>query len=351
MRIFFNGILPGFVLVSVLGFAACGKKEAGNSAAPGGPGAPVMKLSAIVLNSSTLSSNLIAPGTVMAEQQVNVQTEISGKVVRIGFPEGGHVSAGQVLVKLDDSELRAQYEKASAQLLLAQSQEKRIHEQADAGAVSAQEYDQVRAQLEAAKGDAAMIKAQLDKCEIKAPFAGEAGLRKVEMGAVLQPGTQVTSLQDLRSYRIEFSLPENQAAGVYKDMTVLFNVAGREDTLRASVFAIEPGVDPDTRLLKMRARCAPPKGGLRPGAFATVQVPLRESAALWVPAQAVVENARGTNVWRVREGKAELHPFKAGTRTPEAVEAKQGLSAGDTVLVSGLMQLKPGASVNPVFTP
>ena len=333
-------------IVSFLSLTACGKKDAA-SVRPSG--VPPAKLAAIILHASTITSGIATTGTVLAEQQVDVQAEISGKVVHIGFPEGGHVSAGQVLVKLNDSELRAQFEKASAQLQLAEAQEKRMKEQADAGAISAQQYDQIHAQLESARGDAALFKAQLDKCEIKAPFAGEAGLRKVELGMVLQPGTKVTTLQDLHSYRIEFSIPENQMAGVHTGMSVNFTVAGRADTLSASIFAIEPGVDPDTRLLKMRARCAPPKGGLRPGAFASVVLPLQETAALWVPAHAVVESARGTQVWRMREGKAELQVFQPGTRTPEAVEVKQGLSAGDTIMVSGLMQLKPGAAVNPIL--
>ena len=348
--------LAGFFLLSSLtslGLTACGKKEAANGAPGGaGPVPPPAKLAAVVLNVSAASSGIATTGTVLAEQQVEVQTEIAGRVTRIGFPEGGHVSAGQVLVKLDDSGLRAQFRKASAQLHLAEAQEKRMKEQTDAGAVSAQEYDQVRAQLESAKGDADLLKAQLDKCEIKAPFGGEAGLRKVELGAVLQPGTRITTLQDLRSYRVEFSIPENQAAGVDTGMPVTFTVAGREDTLSAVIFAIEPGVDPDTRLLKMRARYDSPKdgkSGLHPGAFASVVLPLREHSALWIPAQAIVESARGTQVWRVHEGKAELHVFQPGTRTPEAVEVRQGLSAGDTVLISGLMQLKPGAAVNPIL--
>ena len=338
-----------FLFLSVA-LSACGKHEAA-SGAPAGAGAAPAKLAAVVLNASTTTSGIIATGTVLAEQQVDVQTEIAGKVVRVGFPEGGHVSAGQLLVKLDDAQLRAQFEKASAQLLLAQAQEKRLHEQSEAGAVSAQEYDQAQAQLASAKADADMIKAQLDKCEIKAPFAGDVGLRKVELGAVLQPGTMITTLQDLHSYRIDFSVSENQAAGVRIGMPVRFTVTGREDTVDASVFAIEPRVEPDTRLLKIRARCQSPKGGLRPGAYARVELPLHEKAALWVPAQAIVESARGAQVWRVREGKVALVVFKPGTRTPEAVEAMEGLSAGDTILISGLMQLKPGLPVNPEIIP
>jgi membrane fusion protein (multidrug efflux system) len=337
-------------LFLLAGLIACGKREAaaGNS---GAAAAPPVKLSAVVLNAAAVSSGITTTGTVMAERGVELKTEISGRVIRIGFNEGGSVSTGQILIKLDDAELRAQLEKARAHVLLAQTQEKRLKEQVDAQAVSQRDYDAARADLQTAQAEADLAKAQLDKTEVRAPFGGSAGLRQVDLGAVLQPGTVVTMLQDLHSFRIEFSIPEDQASGVHAGMPVRFTVAGREDTLSASVFAVEPGVNPETRLLKMRARCASPKGGLRPGAFARVELPLHENSALWVPAQAVVEGARGTQVWRVREGRAGLTVFQPGTRTPEAVEAKQGLSAGDTILISGLMQLKPGASVNPSVVP
>ncbi len=335
-----------YCLVAGFGLLACNRHAADSGEAKARGGAPEA-LAAVVLNAATVTSNVIATGTVLAEHQVDVQTEISGKVVHIGFPEGGHVAAGQELVKLDDSELRAQYEKAKAQLLLAQVQEKRMQPQFEAGAVSQQDVDQARAQLESAQADAALIKAQLDKCEIRAPFAGDVGLRLVELGSVLQPGTKVTTLQDLHSFRIEFSVPEDQTAGVRIGLPVKFTVTGRKDTLNATIFAIEPALDPSTRLMTVRARCPAPKGGLRPGAFATVEVPVHATQALWVPAQGVVESSAGSQVWLVRDGKAKLQVFRPGTRTPEAVEAVQGLSAGDTVLVSGLMQLHPGIPVKP----
>jgi len=335
--------LAGVALVSLLGLSACKQKAADAQTQGHGP----VKLSAVVLNASTVSSGIITTGTVLAEQQVSVQSQAMGMVTRIGFPEGGHVSKGQVLVQLDDSQLRAQLEKAQAALDLAQVQEKRVKAQADAGAISQQDYDSAEAQLASAKSDVDLLQAQLAMCQIKAPFSGEAGLRQVELGVMMQPGNVVTDLQDMSSLRVEFSVPEDEAPGVHVGMPVHFTVTGRQDTLTASIYAIEPGLDTLTRLLYMRARLAPPKGGLRVGSFATVVVPLQENAALWVPAQAVVESAQGSQVWLVKDGKAVLQIFTAGTRTAESVEATGGLAAGDTVLLSGQMQLKTGAPVTP----
>jgi membrane fusion protein (multidrug efflux system) len=334
----------GLALFSSFGLMACEhQKDGGASAAQGGA-----KISAIVLNPSSVSTGLITSGTVLAEQQVAVQSQIMAQVTEIGFPEGGRVCQGQVLVKLDDSELKAQLEKASAALDLARAQEKRFSAQADAGAVSQQDYDSAKAQLESAQADVDLLKAQLVKCEIRAPFSGEVGLRQIELGMMLQPGSMVTTLQNLRSLRLEFSLPESQISGVRVGLPVRFTVSGRSDTLSAAIYAVEPGLDTLTGLLKVRARFAPPeKGSLRVGAFATVILPYEENSALWVPAQAVVESAQGSQVWLVQGGKAVLKVFTPGTRTAEAVEATQGLAAGDTVLLSGQMQLHPGTPVTP----
>jgi membrane fusion protein (multidrug efflux system) len=340
------------ILVFSTALVACNGADKAAAGKPGGPGGAAMgpaKLPAIVLGASSAQASIAVPGTVLAEQEVQIQAEIAGKVTEIGFREGEPVRAGQILVRLDESELKAQWQGAEAALLLAKSRNRSVQEDYKSQAVSRNEFDAAEAELKTAAAAAALAKARLDKSRIMAPFAGVAGLRGVDMGTMLHAGTPVTTVQDLRSFRVEFSVPENQAAFVKQGLKVRFTVAGREDTLTAAVFAVDPGVDPGTRLLRARARLVPPPGGLRPGAYARVELPLRESNALWVPAQSVVGSARGAEVWRIRGGVAELAVFQAGTRTPESVEAVQGLSAGDTILISGLMQVKPGIPVQPVL--
>ena len=363
VRIRLTGHLLAVSFLLSLGLSACGGDGAagkdkgaapGGAAAKGGPGAMgPAKLPAVVLASSSASPTISVPGSVMAEQEVEIRAEIAGKVTQIGFREGEPVKQGQILVRLDEAELKAQWEGADAALLLAKSRDRRAQEDFKAQAISRNDYDEAQAQLKTAAAAAALAKARLDKCRITAPFSGVAGLRGVDMGAMLQAGASVTTVQDLRSFRVEFSVPENQAAFVTQGLKVRFTISGRPDTLSAAVFAIDPGVDPGTRLLRVRARTAPPSakqgGTLRPGAYARVELPLKENNALWVPAQAVVGSARGAQVWRIRGGLAELAVFQAGTRTPEAVEAVQGLSSGDTILISGLMQVKPGMPVIPVL--
>lgn len=347
------------VFASSLLFAACGDKQAapagGPPGAPGAAGAPppAPRLAAIVLHTAPAAGGLTATGTVLAEQEVNVQAEISGKVVKVGFREGEPVTAGQILVELDGAELKAQFDRAEANLLLAKTRAERATQDFKVEAVSRNEYDLAMASHKTAAAEAALAKAQWEKTRIRAPFSGNAGLREVELGAVVQPGTRVTSLQNLSSLRVEFAVPERQASRVKSGQAVLFTVAGTADTLSASVYAVESRIDPDTRLVRVRARAAnaalATRAGVLPGAFARVALPLRGDAALWVPAEAVVQSARGSQVWVARGGVAEPRLFTPGLRTADAVEAVAGLVEGDTIFVSGLMQLRPAAPAIPVL--
>lgn len=343
---------PVLVLSVLTGIAltACGGegKTAGKEGkgAPGA-GAPPARLAAIVLSSGSTASESSVPGTLLAEQQVDIQAEISGKVTHIGFREGEAVKAGQVLLRLEDQELKARADQADAALMLARTREERTRQDLKAQAVSQGEYDQAAAELKTARAAAALANAQWEKTYLRAPFAGVAGLREVDLGAVVAPGARLTTLQNLSALRLEFSVPEKQSATMKPGLAVRFTPSGSSDTLTAKVYAVESRLDPGTRLLRVRARSENPGRRLLPGGFARVELPLRDDTSLRVPTQAVVQSARGPQVWIVRGGKAALQVFTAGERDAESVRVADGLSAGDTVLVSGLLQLRPGADVIP----
>jgi membrane fusion protein (multidrug efflux system) len=356
-------LIPLAVLAVALATTAVGCND--KKAAPGAPGGapaagpragapsmPPAKLPAAILRRTPASASLNAPGTVLAEQEVAIEAEISGRVVKLGFREGGPVTAGQVLVELDGAELKASAERAEATRLLAKTRADRARRDFAAQAVSQEEHDRVIAEWKAAEADAALARARWEKTRLRAPFAGTAGLREVELGAVVQPGARVTTLQNLASLRVEFSVPERSAGQVKPGMKVSFTVSGSPDTIPAEVYAVESRVDAETRLLRVRARSPPAAGrGVPPGSFARVTLPLRADSAVWIPAQAVVQSARGAQAWRVRGGVAELAPFVPGARDAKNVEAVSGLVPGDTILVSGLMQLRPGTPVIPVVSP
>jgi membrane fusion protein (multidrug efflux system) len=357
-RVFPSAVLS---MILLLGLSGCGESKSASGApaagkpGPGGPAGagapPPARIAALILAPSLSgSAGATVPGNVLAEQQIDVQTEISGKVAEIGFREGEPVKAGQLLVRLDDTELKARLQQADANLMLAKTREERLRQDLKAQAVSQGEYDQVVAELRTAQGGAALARAQWEKTHLRAAFGGVVGLREVELGSVVQPGARVTTLQNLKTLRVEFTVPEKQADAIRNGMKVRFTAAGSIDTLEATVYAVESRIDSDTRLLRVRARCTAPKGRVLPGSFARVELPVRTDASLWLPAQAVVQSARGSQAWRVRGGIAEPVVFIPGVRDAQNVEVLSGLEAGDTILVSGLMQLRPATPVVPVVT-
>ena len=350
-----SALSPLFVgcLILSIGLSACGGDDAAAKAKGSGPGGapPPARLAAIVLApSSSQSAGTSAPGTVLAEQQVDIQAEISGKINFVGFKEGQPVKAGQILIRLEDSELKAKAEQAEARLMLARTREERARQDFKAQAVSQGEFDQFSAELKSARAEAALARAQWDKTFLRAPFAGSAGLREVDLGSVVQPGTRLTTVQNLNSLRVDFSVPEGQARLIRSGMKVRFTAAGTTDTLDAAVYALESRIDPDTRLLRVRARSENAAGRVLPGSFARVELPQNHDSSLWIPTQAVVQSARGSQVWTVKGGVAMLKVFMPGTRDAQSVEALSGLDVGDTVLVSGLMQLRPATPVIPVVS-
>jgi membrane fusion protein (multidrug efflux system) len=345
----FFRLFAGSALLS-LGLSACGGDESGKPQGAGPAGAPPpARLAAIVLApSASQGSGVSAPGTVLAEQQVDIKAEIAGRITLIGFREGHPVRAGQILIRLEDAELKARSQQAEARLLLARTSEERARQDFKAQAVSQGEYDRVSAELKSARAEAALARAQWEKTFLRAPFAGSAGLREVDLGAFVQPGVRLTTVQNLKSLRVDFSVPEGLARAIRPGMTVRFTAASAPDTLSATVYAVESRIDPDTRLLRVRARCENQDARVLPGSFARVELPARADSSLWIPTQAVVQSARGSQVWTVQGGQAVLKVFRPGTRDAQSVEAVSGLSPGDTVLTSGLLQLRPGAPVIPV---
>ncbi len=327
-----------------------GGSPAGAPAAkPGGPaGAPPTKVTGLVLRSQVFSAPLSVNGTLLANQEVEVRSEISGRVERIDFSEGKAVRAGQVLVQIDDAEVRANFQRAQARLKLAITQEARIKQQLDAGAASAKDFDQASAEKSQAEADAALLKAQLAKTQIKSPFPGVAGLLPLYRGAFVQPGTRITTIQDLSRMKLEFSVPEQESWRVRQGLPVHFLATGRTDTLSAEIYAMEPRLDESTRALVVRAYVKTPKQGMNliPGAVSEVILGGGDGdSALVVPPSAISMAGAGAMVFLAQGGKAVPRPVRLGGRLPVAVQILSGVNAGDTVIVSGTMSLRPNASI------
>lgn len=293
-----------------------------------------------------LAETLATTGTIYADERVEVVSEIAGKVERILFDEGKRVAAGDVLVEMDDSELAAERERIAARLELAERRAERQQQLYRDGLISDQEYETAATEADALRAELRLIDARLAKTVIRAPFAGVVGLRRISEGAYVSPQTRVTTLLDVDPVKLEFAVPERYAGDFRPGRTVEFQVAGAGGPRGATVYAVEPSVDPETRTVPVRATSPNPDGVLLPGAFADVTLAIREVPdALTVPSIAIIPELGGKKVWVVAGGTAEPRPVETGIRTGDRVEVTRGLEAGEQVIVTGLQLVRPGMAV------
>lgn len=293
-----------------------------------------------------LEELLITTGTVLANEQIDLVSEISGKVEEILFREGSVVEAGAVLVKLDTSTLSAERERARHRFELVQRQEARQQELLDEGLISEDEYESTLSQLNVLQAELLLSEVELEKAEIRAPFSGIIGLRAVSLGSYVSSQTRLTTLQDIDPVKVEFSVPEAYARDLAVGDPVRFRIKGLDDEFLGRVYALEPAIDLETRSLTLRATAPNPEGTLLPGAFAEVRVAVREvSEALSVPAIAVVPELGGKKIFVLEEGLAQPRVVETGIRTDTRVQITRGLEPGERVIVSNIPRLRAGIAV------
>jgi membrane fusion protein (multidrug efflux system) len=299
-----------------------------------------------VVTPEPLAETLISPGTLVANERIEVVSENAGLVQKIHFDEGARVEAGALLVKIDDRELITERNRVSARLELAQRQARRQRELHHQGLISDDELEVADTAEDALEAELAQIEVRLAKTEIRAPFAGILGLRRVSEGAFLSPQTRIVTLVQSDPMKLEFAVPERYATRYRPGDSVTFRVEGIEGERRASIYAIEPSVDPATRTVPMRATTPNADGRLLPGTFADVSVAVREvAAALTVPSIAVVPELGGKKLWVLENGAAQPRQVETGIRTGDRVEIVRGLHAGESVITSGIQILRPGLPV------
>lgn len=326
------------------GPGAAGGKGAAPAQGGKGPAAPAVPVTAKVLRPGRLDNSIASTGNILANEEVEIRSEVQGKITRISFKEGSRVKAGELLVKIDDSELQARSLQAQAKRKLAEDNEYRMRMQLKIEAVSQKEYDQSLAELNLAKGESQLLKAQLDKTELRAPFAGIVGLKQASEGAYVSPSSLITTLQQIDPVKVDFAVPGKYAGWVKTGLPVRFTIQGSEVRHEGKVYAVDPRIDPASRTLRLRALCPNPDGRILPGAFATIEVPLQTlESALILPTEALTADARGAKVFLYKGGKAEPRTVQAGLRTDSVVQITGGLAAGDTVITSGVVQIRPGA--------
>jgi membrane fusion protein (multidrug efflux system) len=345
-------IITGLIVVAVILLLAIPKLGWFSSSSDGGDakgepaGPPLLPVEAIVLKPQKLDNKLVVTGTVLANESLELRSEISGKITRIAFQEGSKVNKGEVLIKINDEEIIAQLEKQKHNQKLNEDNEFRQRKLLEKDAISQEEYDNALNRLNTAVSDVRLLEAQLAKTRISAPFAGIIGLRYVSEGAYLSPNTAIATLYNNTPAKIEFAIPSRYSTAVSAGKEIYFKIEG--DTLRynGKVYAIEPRIDQDTRTLKLRALADNKNGRLLPGQFVELELILATfNSALLIPTEAVVPEQAGKKVFVLENGIVKEVKVETGIRTNTDLEVTGGLRPGDTVLTTGILQLKEGLKV------
>lgn len=295
-----------------------------------------------------------AIGTARAEFGVQLPVEIGGVVREIRFKANDRVQKGDVLVQLDDRIERADLVDADAAVKLAEANLDRATTLKTRGFNTETSYDQAVAQLATARSRLQRIQAIIDQKALKAPFAGVIGIPRIDPGQYLQPGTQVATLQDLDSMKVDFAIPEQAAKAVKIKQAVRFGSTENDLSARGHISGIDPRIDPQSRLVSMRAVVDDnASAGIQPGQFLRVRIDLPpEPNVLTVPQTAVVSSLYGDYVFVAEPDQAKPDRLiarqvfvKVGRREGRDAEIVSGLEVGAKVITSGQNKLQAGAPV------
>ena len=331
-------------IVIVAGISACSEsagpsKQAGNQMREVVVAAAHPQLKDFALEVEAL-------GTLRARESVDITSKVADRVVAIHFEEGKQVNKGEVLVELDSEEARADLAAAKAAERDSVSQYKRSQELFQTRALSEAQLDQLQATMLANQARVAAAQSRVNDRRIVAPFNGRVGLRNVSLGGLVSPGGVITTLDDLSTVKLDFSVPEIFLSTLKAGLPIEAQSSAYPSAIfNGRVDSIDTRVDPTTRSIVVRALMDNRDSRLRPGMFMTLKLVRKEGKALMLPESAVVPENSSHYVFVVAQGKASRREVKLGRRRPGEVEILDGVTPDDVVVVDGTMNVHDGSSV------
>lgn len=290
----------------------------------------------------TQMSELInSSGTLKPDEEVDLAFETSGKIVKINFTEGTRVKKGDLLAKINDLPLQAQLEKLQVQLKMSEAKEFREKSLLERDAISQESYDQIQTDVQSIKADINLIKARLSETELRAPFDGTIGLRNLSEGSYTSSSTKIAKLIKTSPLKIEFSIPEKYASEIKIGYPITFSIDGSNKIYNASVYAIDPKIDIETRTIVLRALYPNKDEELKSGRYAGITLELSHiENTVSIPTEALIPEMDGEKVYIYKSGKAQSVNVNTGLRTESNIQITDGLNFGDTLITSGIMQLR-----------
>jgi len=335
-------VIGGLVAASLAGIKMNSQSQAPAPKAAGGP----VVIEAEPVRVAELLDAVTAVGTLRSAESVVLKSEIPGRIARVMFADGSQVAKGDALIVFDASVQQALVNQARAERDLAAAKLKRTEELFQKKFLSAAALDDAKATEEIAAAKLALAQANLDKMTIRAPFAGQIGIRQVSVGDYLKEGVELVNLEDLSSMKADFRVPEQISGRLAVGQTVqLQSDAFAGASFPAKVVAIDPAVDASGRSLLLRAELRDVSRRLKPGMFVRVRLVLESRPnAIVIPEEALVTAQNRLTVFKVVEGKAVATPVVTGLRSQldqrAVVEVIKGLAPDDVVVTAGQIKIR-----------
>ncbi len=344
--------LWALVIIAILAIAFSGLlNNSDSNIAPNNPTAvktkQVINVNGIITEYSNVSKSVFASGTLLGDESVDLKSEMSGRIVKMNLVEGSQVNKGDLLVKLNDNDLIAQLKKAQERIKLLELTESRQRQLFQKQGISQQDYDIAVSELSTQKAEIEYIKAMVERTEIRSPFNGVMGLRYISQGAYITPETKIASLQKIDFLKIDFSVPQKYFNNIRKGTQLTFRVPPENKEYQVSVLAVEPKIDEVTRTFRIRGRFNNSGKNLIPGSYAEVNIVTDDNPnSIMIPSIALIPDLESEFVYIYKDGKATKQNVRTGTRNTEQIEIVSGLNPGDSLITSGLMQIREGMDLN-----
>lgn len=335
------------MLLAMTTLVFCKKKDIpGATTSPAAGNAKPLMVQTLIATPSALSADIEVPGTILANESTEIHPEVAGRLVELHIQEGSQVAQGALLAKLYDGDLQAQLRKLEVQLKIAEQTEKRQAELLKIQGISQQEYDLSLLQVLSLKADMDITRENIRKTEIRAPYSGKLGLKNISPGSYITPSTILTTLSEVNTVKVQFNVPERYGSQLRTGSLVSFSVDGSSKVFSASIIASEVSIDEATRTLAIRARVREHDAALIPGVFAKVRIVLgKNQEALLVPTSAIIPVGRKKQLYVYEAGKAAMREVTTGVRDSTNIQILTGIKAGDTVITSAILFLRPGLDV------
>ncbi|OOG19206.1 efflux transporter periplasmic adaptor subunit [Sphingobacterium sp. CZ-UAM] len=343
------------MLVPLLGIIliACENKseKTGASATGTNTDAARLPVDVLIAQAEELHQDETVIGTMMPYREVSIVSELAQKIIRVAFQDGSYVEEGAILYVLNDADIRARLRQLGAELELAKLNKERLDNLLKTETIKQQEYDEALMRFRSLTAQQELLRVELAKTIIRAPFSGKIGISKVHVGAYVIPGTALVTLQDQINLKINFSISEKHLPLINKGTKVRFTTALSTEQLEATVLATEPGLDAAGRNLEVQARVDNSNRKFRPGMSAKIHYSSsdRETKGVTIPTEALMPGNGGYNAYVIVNGRAKATAVSISNRTETDAVVTSGLHTGDSVIVSNMLRITEGTPVKAII--